>query len=188
MIVYRPGMITGHSLTGYCNVNDFVARFMLGIAFMKSFPLLEDPSKGIDMTPVDVVAKIIVMISKQANSTGKTFRINIAVIGLTGMNIRCKDVVPYVRIGRELCEMLKNIDALSYREWKFQLDNSQANNPLYHLAPYFPSNESLLLSSPSDVDIQNTLSVLIETNTQSLLSYNVSTYIHLCIVWLLKYI
>jgi len=70
--IYRPGMVSGHSKSGYTNTKDLVSRFIKSLVDLQQGP---DADLMIDMTPVDYVSKTIVSLSLQSQSLGKTFHI-----------------------------------------------------------------------------------------------------------------
>ena len=59
-VIYRPGMITGHTQTGACNASDFASRLIAGVAVMGHYP---ESSSKLDTTPVDFVASAFVKIA-----------------------------------------------------------------------------------------------------------------------------
>lgn len=70
--LYRPGMISGHSQTGYANTQDVLCRFIKTLVQMKAAPKLD---LNIDMTPVDYVSRAIAQLSFQSEAVGQTFHI-----------------------------------------------------------------------------------------------------------------
>lgn len=70
--IYRPGMITGHSQTGYSRTDDVFCRFVKSLVQLKKTPSIE---LSIDMTPVDYVSQAIVNLSLQPKSLGRTFHL-----------------------------------------------------------------------------------------------------------------
>jgi amino acid adenylation domain-containing protein/thioester reductase-like protein len=70
--IYRPGMVTGHSLTGYSNTTDVFCRLIKSLVQLRQAPSLE---LLIDMTPVDYVSRTIAHLSLQPQSLGKTFHV-----------------------------------------------------------------------------------------------------------------
>ena len=48
--IFRPGRITGHSVTGFASTEDFMCRFLKGCIQLRQSPDLDWP---IDMNPVD---------------------------------------------------------------------------------------------------------------------------------------
>lgn len=70
--IYRPGMVTGHSQSGYSNTSDIFCRLVKSLAEVKQAPALD---LLIDMTPVDYVSRAITSLSLQPASIGKTFHV-----------------------------------------------------------------------------------------------------------------
>ena len=70
--IYRPGMVTGHSQSGYSNTSDILCRLIKSLSELQQAPSLD---LKIDMTPVDYVSKAIAAISLQPQSFGQTFHI-----------------------------------------------------------------------------------------------------------------
>lgn len=69
--VYRPALITGHSLTGAWKT-DGMCRMIKSWIELGAAPSMEMP---IYMTPVDYVSKAIVHLSRQPESLGKVFHL-----------------------------------------------------------------------------------------------------------------
>lgn len=70
--IYRPGRISGHSLTGACQTNDFFWTIIKGCVQMNSYP---DIDVTFEMSPVDYMAEAIVAISLQKESIGKNYHL-----------------------------------------------------------------------------------------------------------------
>jgi thioester reductase-like protein len=82
--LFRPGTISGHSLSGASNQHDFYIKFIAGILQLGYYPKVDCP---MDMAPVDYTAKAIgnrlstefnyysVMLGSDHNNTGKTYHI-----------------------------------------------------------------------------------------------------------------
>lgn len=60
--IIRPGRITGHSVSGACNHDDFLNLFIKGCIQMRAAPSVDMPC---EMTPVDFCAKAIRLIMEQ---------------------------------------------------------------------------------------------------------------------------
>ncbi|RDA95259.1 hypothetical protein CP533_1847 [Ophiocordyceps camponoti-saundersi (nom. inval.)] len=71
--VYRPGFVTGHSLTGACNRDDFVSRLIEACCEMGCYPLL--PNQRKEFVPVDYVSSAILHIASNPSSAGKAYHI-----------------------------------------------------------------------------------------------------------------
>jgi amino acid adenylation domain-containing protein/thioester reductase-like protein len=70
--ISRPGMIIGHSETGYSNTQDLVGRLIKGLIQLECAPQM---SLDMHLTPVDYVSQAIVSLSKQQTSWGKAFHL-----------------------------------------------------------------------------------------------------------------
>jgi len=126
------------------------------------------------MSPVDVVAKIILTLSQDPTTTGSTF------------HIRSRKLVPYVRIGKVLKEILGGIEEVPYTDWQLQLDSSQEQNALYQLSPFFPSDETQILASTEEVDTKNMMAILTQNKMQSVLECDTDALLHLYISYLIQ--
>ncbi|KAL0489141.1 L-2-aminoadipate reductase LYS2 [Acrasis kona] len=67
--IYRPGYVTGHSLTGVWNPDDFLCRMIKGCIQLKMYPDL--PHSKLDMSPVDFVSGAIVHLCLERDSLDK---------------------------------------------------------------------------------------------------------------------
>jgi amino acid adenylation domain-containing protein/thioester reductase-like protein len=66
--VYRPGLVTGHSVTGACNPDDLISCLIVACARLGAMP---DMGVWIDMTPVDYVSRALVHLAQRPESLGK---------------------------------------------------------------------------------------------------------------------
>jgi amino acid adenylation domain-containing protein/thioester reductase-like protein len=124
--IYRPAYITGSSLTGIWNTNDFICRMIKGCIQLGSAP---DTEGLVDMTPVDYVAKAIIHLSTQKGWSGQAYHIT------NPRPIRFRDLVEGAR------SYGYRIRSASYAEWRTELINAARHLPdhaLYPLLPFFP--------------------------------------------------
>ena len=70
--IYRPGRITGHSLSGAGNVDDFMCRMIKGCIQLQSYPALGWEEK---CAPVDYCAQAIVEVAKHPESLGRSYHL-----------------------------------------------------------------------------------------------------------------
>ena len=63
--IFRPGAISGHSVTGDCNIGDSLNRYLVGFRLLGLAPPLPDMRVRVDMSPVDWVAGAIGGIATQ---------------------------------------------------------------------------------------------------------------------------
>jgi len=72
VVVYRPGLIMGHTTTGATQTNDYL---LVGLKGYIDLGMLGEPNIMIDFVTVDFVAEAIVHLSKQRESLGRYFHI-----------------------------------------------------------------------------------------------------------------
>ncbi|HEX5885947.1 MAG TPA: amino acid adenylation domain-containing protein, partial [Pyrinomonadaceae bacterium] len=72
IVVYRPGLIMGHTTTGATQTNDYL---LVGLKGYIDLGMLGEPNIMIDFVTVDFVAASIVHLSKQRDSIGRFFHI-----------------------------------------------------------------------------------------------------------------
>jgi thioester reductase-like protein len=70
--IYRPGVITGHSQSGTCNVRD---RFSLLLRACVLLGVAPEFDGVLHLTPVDYVARAIVELSRIDGTTGKAYHL-----------------------------------------------------------------------------------------------------------------
>ena len=71
-VIYRPGNITGHSVTGVSNTGDIMHTLVLAMLHVGAVP---DIDLQIDLSPVDFVARGIVELAQRKESIGKTYHL-----------------------------------------------------------------------------------------------------------------
>jgi fatty acid CoA ligase FadD9 len=138
--ISRPGMITGHSVSGDSNREDFVARYLLGLSALKATPEIGDEQAALDMTPVDYVAASVAalcqMTMTQPSSLGKVYHL---------VNPR---PVLYREIHSTVRELTGAVE-LSYQEWRRRVAEAD-DNALTALLPYFPESGFVMFTPPFD--------------------------------------
>jgi len=98
--VYRPGLLTGDSISGrFINTDQFIARFLKSSIQLGCIPALEN---GVEMLPVDFAAQVIVAGLQNPCSLGKAFHIRHSeplviaeVVEVLRGNGYAMDIVPY---------------------------------------------------------------------------------------------
>ncbi len=70
--IYRPGRITGHSVTGICPPNDLLVDVLRELTRAGAIPDIDSLE---EMTPVDYVSQAIVYLSRKPASRGKFFHL-----------------------------------------------------------------------------------------------------------------
>ena len=104
--LYRPGHITGDSITGTSNTNDLLHTLVIICLRLGAAPLRD---VEIDVTPVDYVAKALVELSFQPESLNREFHLT------NPIPMRTKTLVEWMRQSNLGLEMV------SYDEWRDRL-------------------------------------------------------------------
>jgi amino acid adenylation domain-containing protein/thioester reductase-like protein len=158
--IYRPGMLTGHSLTGVSQMNDLMCRIIKGVIQLKSAP---DLDQWVNLTPVDYASKAIIHLSRQQTSIGKTFHI----------------VNPSTLHWRKFIDEIRSfgypIQLLPHEDWQEVLlrEVKSQENALAPIAPLFTKQSGeqmtyleVFLATSQSLDYQNTLGGLLSTSVR----------------------
>ena len=120
--IVRPGYVTGSSVNGSCNTDDFLVRFLKGVTQLKYIP---DISNTVNMVPVDHVARV-------TTASGFHPLQEFSVVQVTAH--------PRVQFNDYLSELKQfgyNVQVESYESWKKHLEASVVEkgeeNALYPL-------------------------------------------------------
>ncbi|MEO1386362.1 MAG: amino acid adenylation domain-containing protein [Cyanobacteria bacterium J06634_6] len=149
--IYRPGMVAGHSQSGYSNTSDILCRLLKSLEDLQQAPELD---LMIDMTPVDYVSKTIISISMQPQAIGRTFHV---------VN---PQPMPFSAIVNTMKDYGYAIDKVSYAEWQSELRTKpNALSPLVATIRSDDPNDKktcleLWLGGNDRFDCKNTLRVL----------------------------
>ncbi len=102
-VIYRPGNITGHSVTGASNTGDIMHTLVLAMLHIGAVP---DIDLQIDLSPVDFVANGIVELAFHEESLGNTYHLtNPRPLSLTTM-------------AKWLNESELNVETTTLAEWR----------------------------------------------------------------------
>ena len=71
--IFRPGYITGHSMTGVMNTDDFLVRLMKGCLELGQAPTIRN---AINACPVNFVSASIVHIASKPDALGQSYHID----------------------------------------------------------------------------------------------------------------
>ncbi|WP_298917470.1 non-ribosomal peptide synthetase [uncultured Nostoc sp.] len=128
--IYRPGRISGHSITGAFNPNDFFYKLLIGCVQLGNVPEREFFDS---LAPVDYVSKAIVYLSKQQKSLGKAFHV---------LNQELLNLKLLFNVVRSFGYPLQQV---SNEQWQLELikiAENFPNHPLYPLIPLFTLKKS----------------------------------------------
>jgi myxalamid-type nonribosomal peptide synthetase MxaA len=116
--IYRPGFVTGDSVSGVWNTTDFIARMIKGCIQLGMGP---DVETMLELVPVDYVSKAIVHLSRQRELESGVFH-------LVGPN-----ALPMRELFRMISLLGYKVDLVSYEEWRdalFENSNRASSNAL----------------------------------------------------------
>ncbi len=122
--IYRPGMIIGHSQTGFSNTEDLIGRLVKGLIQLGSAPEISLP---MHLAPVDYVSKAIVELASQQAAWGKAFHFS------NSHPLSLLELVDYIK------SLHYEINYTNYDRWLNQLLelNASQDNVLKPLMPLF---------------------------------------------------
>jgi amino acid adenylation domain-containing protein/thioester reductase-like protein len=153
--IHRPGMIIGHSQTGFSNTEDSIGRLIKGLIQLGSAPTL---SLSMHLTPVDYVSKAIVKLSEQQSSWGQAFHFS------NPRPLSLDQLVDYIR------SLHYEIKYTDHDNWLTQLLNVDAHqeNALKPMLPLLTSpgvsySKYLEVLNLDNVSCQNVMAGLAET-------------------------
>jgi thioester reductase-like protein len=156
--IYRPGHITGSTVSGIWEVGDLISRLLVSCINMKVIP---DIFINIHITPVDYVSKAIAYLSLREDSIGKAFNLINKIIPSAG------DLSDAIR------QYGYNIDVIPYEQWQNTMFNNNTTNMLKILECLFKQNvnsETSIIRRYSDmepiIDTTNVDNALIGSNIQ----------------------
>jgi thioester reductase-like protein len=127
--IYRPGLITGHSQTGVCNLYDSFSLLIGASIKLQMAPNLEG---HIPLTPVDFVSRAIMELSRMPASVGRAFHI----VNST--------TVSWSEIATLLQEYGYTRNTVPYDQWFQRLSEEAIKNP----SGYLELASALLHDSP----------------------------------------
>lgn len=104
--IYRPGHITGDSVTGASNTNDLLHTLVIICLRLGAAPLRD---VEIDVTPVDYVAKALVELSFRSESVNRDFHLT------NPMPMRTMALNEWMQ------QTKLNVEMVSYDEWRDRL-------------------------------------------------------------------
>ncbi|MEM6613540.1 MAG: amino acid adenylation domain-containing protein [Cyanobacteria bacterium P01_C01_bin.72] len=153
--IYRPGRISGHSLSGVCNPDDHTYRMIRGCIQLGSAPL--DDSL-VNLIPVDFTVRAIFHLSSQPESLGKTFHL---------LNPK---PTPWNQIAESIISLGYSGEQIDYQQWRELLlaaMETASDNALAPLISIFAKQESSSMEEEEidqQLEADNTYSGLAETS------------------------
>jgi thioester reductase-like protein len=120
--LYRPSLISGHSVSGAWNTNDFLCRMLKGIVRMGAAPA--DLDLLLDFSPVDYVAESLAYLSMQPGAAGEAFHLH------HPQPLHWRDFVGII------ATLGYGVQAVDYGRWVAEIERRR-DDALYPLLPFF---------------------------------------------------
>ncbi len=141
--IYRIGTASGSQDTGACNNDDYVCRFIKGCIQIGNYPDLDIAWR---LIPVDYLSQVLMHLSMQPDSAGKTFHL------LSPHRLHLAQWINWaVKLGYPL-------QSISYERWQTGLAEIAAHAPdhaLYPLVPLLLSHRPLTVDDELKFDTRN---------------------------------
>ncbi|KLP13113.1 AM-toxin synthetase (AMT) [Fusarium fujikuroi] len=150
IIIYRPGFIIGHSVTGASNPNDLVSRLISSSIKLGAWLKIDlDPA----YVTVDYVIKAMLHISRSTKNIGRSYC-------LVAPNI--EDSVSVNKTRSLLCQAGYRVELTNYPDWIAQL--SEKILPDDPLAPVMPLLEEKVLGNFTRLELSQHSPIYDSTN------------------------
>jgi thioester reductase-like protein len=148
--IYRPGRITGHSVTGRFEKNDLLMTAIQHCIQMGQVPAVD---AVLDMTPVDFVGQAIVLLSLEPDSLGRCFHLK------NPHPIRFSALVDWLRSHGHL---LKDTSPMDWKRVSRDTPHAESINGLLALIPdsLLPEEDTWQDLPASEFNVATTLNSL----------------------------
>jgi len=138
VVIYRPGIISGHSGTGSWHADDFMSRLIRGWIDLGSAPDMEGAT---DMTPVDYVSEAVVHLSLSTDAKGAVFHL------INPREVHLRELVAAIRSSGY------SVELLPYDRWRREMLASAEHSTGragYSLLPLFSPSSAAELAAGQD--------------------------------------
>jgi len=145
--IYRPGLVSGHSVTGAWNTDNLISSMTRACVLLGSVPNLD---VMVNIVPVDFVSAAIVQLSKDEKNFGAIFHLD------------NPDPLHFKHLAGWLASRGLQARAVSFDEWREELFSQIPHMPSDEWAPYLPLLEEVDESQVfmPEFDLANTLTRL----------------------------
>ncbi len=113
VVIYRPGMISSHTQTGACNIDDLLCSLIKHFIEFGNAPELDI---NVDITPVDYISRGIFHLSNQKTSLGEVFHL------MNPEPLSLKELIA------EINTLGYSIKEIEYSRWLSQLKDLAINS------------------------------------------------------------
>jgi thioester reductase-like protein len=150
VVIYRPGLVTGHSVTGAWNTDDLISTLVLASQAMGALPELDGM---VDLVPVDYVSRAIITLSRRPGSLNRIFHL------ANPRPMAYRDLIAWVNASGD------EVEVVPFEEWRGKLIDLV---PVLGADAFIPLLEEVTedqVFMPA-VDCSNTLAALRETDVR----------------------
>jgi|GEM_PF-1255062 len=112
-VIYRPGMISSHTQTGACNIDDMLCSLIKHFIEFGNAPELDI---NVDITPVDYISRAIFHLSNQKASLGQVFHL------MNPEYLSLKELIAQINT------LGYSIKEIEYSQWLSQLKDLAMNS------------------------------------------------------------
>jgi thioester reductase-like protein len=145
--IYRPGLVSGHSVTGAWNTDNLISSMTRACVLLGSIP---DLDVMVNIVPVDFVSQSIVHLSRDASNLGKIYHLD------------NPEPVHFSELADWLTSQGLHTRAVSFDDWRAELFRQIPHLPSDGWEPYLPLIEEVKEEQVfmPEFDLTNTLTAL----------------------------
>ncbi|MFN8382938.1 MAG: amino acid adenylation domain-containing protein [Anaerolineales bacterium] len=126
--IYRPGLVSGHSISGAWNNDNLISSMTRACILLGSVPTLD---VMVNIVPVDFVSAAIVNLSKNPDNLSKVYHLD------------NPEALHFSKLADWMVEQGFNARKLSFDEWRAELFRQTAYLPSDGWEPYLPLLEEV---------------------------------------------
>ncbi|MBN1451246.1 MAG: amino acid adenylation domain-containing protein [Anaerolineales bacterium] len=145
--IYRPGLVSGHSLSGAWNTDNLISSMTRACVLLGSVPNLD---VTVNIVPVDFVSGAIIHLSKNPDNFGRIYHLD------------NPEPVHFSKLTDWLADQGFNVRKVSFDEWRAELFRQIPHMPSDGWEPYLPLLEEVEEKQVfmPEFDLSNTLTGL----------------------------
>ncbi|MBN8579020.1 MAG: amino acid adenylation domain-containing protein [Anaerolineae bacterium] len=145
--IYRPGLVSGHSISGAWNNDNLISSMTRACILLGSVPTLD---VMVNIVPVDFVSAAIVNLSQNPENFGKVYHLD------------NHEALHFSKLAEWMTKQGFNARKLSFDEWRAELFRQTAYMPSDGWEPYLPLLEEVEEKQVfmPEFDLTNTLTRL----------------------------
>jgi thioester reductase-like protein len=145
--IYRPGLVSGHSVSGAWNTDNLISSMTRVCILLGSVPNLD---VTVNIVPVDFVSASIIHLSKDPANFGKVYHLD------------NPEPIHFSKLADWMSDLGINARTVSFDEWRAELFRQVPHMPSDGWEPYLPLVEEVEEKQVfmPEFDLTNTLTAL----------------------------